>query len=62
MAEVRVLGAPGDLVLNDGGAGGIQRFLANLLGELIERVVHERRRGTAGGDLLSPSGTPAVLP
>ncbi len=61
VANVSVLGVPGDLVLNDGGAGGVQSFLADLLGELIERVVHGRRRGAAGGDLLPPSGRPAAL-
>ena len=49
LAEIGVLSVPGDLVLNDGEARGIQRFFADLLGELIERVVHGRWRGTVGG-------------
>src|SRR6185503_18251462 len=42
--EVGVLGVPRDLVLDDGDAGGVEGFLAELLGELIEGVVHGERR------------------
>ena len=39
--QVGVLGVPRDLVLDDGGPGGVQGALADLLGELVEGVVHE---------------------
>ncbi len=42
MENVGVLGVPGYLALDDGEAGGIECFLANLLRELVEGVVHGR--------------------
>src|SRR3954463_2177150 len=49
MAEIGVLGVAGELVLDDGEAGGVQSAFTDLLGELIERVVHGSWRGAAGG-------------
>jgi hypothetical protein len=40
VAQVGVVSVAGDLVLDDGGPGGIQRFLTDLLGKVIEGVVH----------------------
>ena len=62
VADVGVLGVAGDLVLDDGVTGGVQGFLGNLLGELVEQVMHGemawRRRQR---DLLSPSWSPAEI-
>jgi len=55
--EVGVLGVPRDLVLNDSDTGGIEGSLADLLGDLIERIAHDQDAYSLGerGQLSSTS-------
>jgi hypothetical protein len=49
VADVGVLGVPGDFVLDDGAARGIQGFLTDLLGELAILATRERSPSTFDG-------------
>ena len=51
VAEIGVLSISGDLELNDGDAGGVEGFLADLLGELVKGVVHGDERPTERANL-----------